>query len=68
MRLRLDVCNDQPLRSWIMSFGPSASVVAPAALALEIESAYERALRHYQSRGLYRMARMEDARLNERSA
>ena len=68
MRLGLDVCNDQPLRSWIMSFGPSARVVAPAALALELESAYERALRQYQPRGLFRMARMEDARLDERSA
>ena len=40
----------------------SARVIAPARLALEIESAHERALRQYQPQGLYRMAKMEDAR------
>ena len=68
LMLRLDVCNDQPLRRWILSFGPSARVIAPATLALEIESAHERALRQYQSRGMYRMARMKNGRLDEMSA
>ena len=31
--LTLDVCNDSALRSWILGWGPSARVVAPASLA-----------------------------------
>ncbi len=34
--LTLDVCIDQALRSWILSFGPFARVTAPEALAREI--------------------------------
>lgn len=33
IRLTLNVCNDWALRSWILSFGPLARVVSPAALA-----------------------------------
>jgi predicted DNA-binding transcriptional regulator YafY len=33
IRLTLNVCNDWALRSWILSFGPLARVVAPSALA-----------------------------------
>ncbi|MGC4080783.1 MAG: WYL domain-containing protein [Vicinamibacterales bacterium] len=32
----LNVCIDQALRSWILSFGPFARVVAPESLAREI--------------------------------
>lgn len=33
IRLTLSVCNDWALRSWILSFGPLARVVAPSSLA-----------------------------------
>jgi predicted DNA-binding transcriptional regulator YafY len=36
VRLTLDVCRDRALRSWILSFGPSARVASPASLAQEI--------------------------------
>ena len=36
--LSLDVCNDVALRSWILGWGPSARVLAPAALAAEIRT------------------------------
>ena len=44
-RVTLDVCLDQALRSWILSFGPFARVVAPAALAREIAQQFEQARR-----------------------
>jgi proteasome accessory factor B len=31
--LTLQVCSDQPLRSWILGFGPDARVVSPVSLA-----------------------------------
>ncbi len=34
--MRLCVCNDRPLRTWILGFGGSARVVAPKSLALAI--------------------------------
>ena len=36
LRVTLDVCLDRALRSWILSFGPLARVISPAALAGEI--------------------------------
>ena len=36
--LTLQVCIDQALHSWILSFGPFARVLTPAPLALEIAS------------------------------
>ena len=36
VRMTLDVCLDQALKSWILSFGPFAKVVAPESLAREI--------------------------------
>jgi proteasome accessory factor B len=39
----LNVCHDWGLRSWILSWGPFARVVAPAALAGEIKSDLESA-------------------------
>jgi predicted DNA-binding transcriptional regulator YafY len=65
--LRLDVCNDQPLRRWILSFGPSARVLAPATLALDIQSAHARAFRNYRPERGQSMAKMEDV-LTEMSA
>ena len=34
--LRLCVCNDRPLKTWILGFGGSARVVTPQVLAQEI--------------------------------
>ncbi len=41
--MTLDVCLDRALSSWILSFGPFARVVAPAALAQDIASQFEEA-------------------------
>ena len=45
--LRLDVCNDWALRSWILSFGPLARVLAPAVLAAQIKDEIDRASLRY---------------------
>jgi len=45
--LSLDVCLDRALQSWILSFGPFARVVAPAALAREIAEQFEEARARY---------------------
>ena len=66
--LRLDVSNDLPLRSWILSFGASARVVAPTGLALEIADAHDAALQRYRPRRTHRMARMAEPRVDEMSA
>lgn len=39
--LRLEVSIDRPLRRWVLSFGASARVVSPAALASEIAELVE---------------------------
>lgn len=48
--VRLDVCVDPPLRSWILSFGPFARVIAPRALAEEILEELEEAREKYAPR------------------
>lgn len=45
--LSLDVCNDWALRSWILSFGPLARVVAPRTLADQIKGEIDRAAERY---------------------
>ena len=45
--LSLDVCNDWALRSWILSFGPLARVLAPATLAAQIKDEVDRASARY---------------------
>jgi len=45
--LTLDVCNDWALRSWILSFGPLARVLSPAALAAEIKNEIDAASARY---------------------
>jgi predicted DNA-binding transcriptional regulator YafY len=45
--VRLSVCDDRPLRSWIHSFGPLARVVAPARLAQEIFEEIDEARQRY---------------------
>ena len=34
--MTLHVCNDRPLRAWILGFGPEARVVAPVSLAQQV--------------------------------
>jgi proteasome accessory factor B len=46
--LTLDVCNDAALRSWILSWGASARVLSPPALAAEIRADLINATAHYQ--------------------
>jgi predicted DNA-binding transcriptional regulator YafY len=45
--LSLDVCNDWALRSWILSFGPLARVLAPKMLADQIKDEITRAAERY---------------------
>jgi predicted DNA-binding transcriptional regulator YafY len=45
--LRLCVCNDRPLRTWILGFGGAARVVAPASLAREVLDAIQAARERY---------------------
>jgi predicted DNA-binding transcriptional regulator YafY len=46
--LTLEVCNDRPLRAWILGFGPSARVVEPPGLARDIFEAAHETRRRYQ--------------------
>jgi predicted DNA-binding transcriptional regulator YafY len=46
--MTLDVCRDQALTSWILSFGPLARVVSPEALAREIAGQFEQGRARYQ--------------------
>jgi predicted DNA-binding transcriptional regulator YafY len=48
--MTLDVTDDPPLRSWILSFGPLARVVRPGALAEEILEELEEARERYAPR------------------
>jgi len=45
--MTLDVCIDRALRSWILSFGPFARVVAPEHLARDIAGQFEEARARY---------------------
>ncbi|MQA28244.1 MAG: WYL domain-containing protein [Luteitalea sp.] len=45
--MTLDVCLDRALRSWILSFGPFARVVAPPSFAREIAAQFEEARARY---------------------
>ena len=48
LRMELRVCRDAALRSWLLSFGASARVVEPQALADEISAALHAAREQYQ--------------------
>lgn len=48
--LTLTVCNDRPLQTWILGFGPDARVLSPVGLAQEIFEAVDRTRRLYMSR------------------
>jgi proteasome accessory factor B len=56
--LRLNVCVDRPLRTWILGFGPQAHVVSPRTLAFDIAAALDAARAQYAS-ARPKMARME---------
>jgi predicted DNA-binding transcriptional regulator YafY len=45
--LTLQVCNDRPLRAWVLGFGPAAHVIAPLSLAQEIFDAASETRRRY---------------------
>jgi predicted DNA-binding transcriptional regulator YafY len=45
--VRLDVCNDWALRSWILGFGPLARVLSPPELASQILDEINRARQQY---------------------
>lgn len=47
--MTLQVCLDQALRSWILSFGPFARVIAPEPFAREIATSFEEARARYQT-------------------
>ncbi len=46
--MTLNVCVDQALRAWILGFGAMARAVAPAALASDIATSLEDALKRYR--------------------
>ncbi len=50
LTLRMEVCHDWALRSWILSWGRFARVVTPASLAREIRSDLQSADASYQDR------------------
>jgi predicted DNA-binding transcriptional regulator YafY len=45
--VHLSVCDDRPLRTWILGFGAAARVLAPAALAIEIRDELDAARARY---------------------
>ena len=64
--MRLTVCDDRPLRSWIHSFGPLARVLAPARLARDVFQEIEDTRDLYMPRGARDMIRMTAGELNGR--
>lgn len=56
--MRMDVCIDRPLRSWILGFGAAARVAAPQRLAQEILEQLEEARERYLPRLTFEMLRM----------
>ena len=49
VHMTLNVCLDRTLQSWILSFGPSARVIAPEGLATAIASQIEKARARYRT-------------------
>ena len=50
LRLAMEVCHDWALRSWILSWGPLATVVAPEGLARQIRDELHAASTQYSTR------------------
>jgi len=59
--MRLDVCVDWPLRSWILGLGAGARVVAPPRLAREIVEEIERLRDRYPARQMIKVRRLSGA-------
>jgi proteasome accessory factor B len=47
LTLTMEVCHDLALRSWILSWGPSARVVLPDKLAAEVKTDLDAARKQY---------------------
>jgi predicted DNA-binding transcriptional regulator YafY len=62
--MKLLVCNDAPLRSWILGFGSHARVVSPASLATEIGEELERGAARYDTVTVSRRRRYAKAELD----
>jgi len=58
--MTLDVCRDRALQSWILSFGPFARVVGPAALARDIAKQFAEARAQYSELQEGRIAGWQD--------
>jgi len=56
--LSMDVCHDWALRSWILSWGPFARVVAPPALAADVHTDLAAAAARYEDASAPRRARV----------
>jgi len=69
IQLRLEVCNDRPLRRWVLSFGSHARVVAPATLMQEIADELRQASVRYRLAPKLGLARVSvEKQENRRSA
>jgi predicted DNA-binding transcriptional regulator YafY len=56
--LRLCVCNDRPLRTWVLGFGGAARVVLPKSLAGKILDEVQAAQERYMPRLRFEMLRV----------
>jgi predicted DNA-binding transcriptional regulator YafY len=56
--MRLDVCVDLPLRTWVLGFGAGVRVIAPLRLAQDVLEQIEQARAHYRPRGTFEMLGM----------
>jgi predicted DNA-binding transcriptional regulator YafY len=56
--MRLDVCIDLALRSWVLGFGSAARVIAPQRLILEVRDEIERARARYLPTPPFEMLRI----------
>ena len=59
VRMTMNVSDDRPLRSWILSFGPLARVLAPSQLAQEIFEEIQEARERYMPRLVFDAPRLE---------
>jgi predicted DNA-binding transcriptional regulator YafY len=56
--MRLDVCVDRPLKSWLLGFGSAARVLAPSSLAADVVRELEATRARYESRIVFPMLKM----------
>lgn len=65
--MRLDVCVDLPLRTWVLGFGAAVRVVAPLRLGQDVLEQIEKARVHYMPRLTFDMLSMSTAEPTARS-